>query len=121
MHIVKKVEIIYNVYGSNKKIKKRGKKMTAQLVGVKTVSFEDSKTGKMIEGESLFIVRKPSLRESSDVIGNVADKIWLPKNSSLYGKNDGLVGKTLDFVYESEDGKHPTLVAVKPASVASAG
>lgn len=74
--------------------------MKCTVVGTKEVSYVSKKTGKPINGISLFIEREPNDRDQG-VRGLIADNIFISAETSCF-KNlpDFEFGKEYDFHYD---------------------
>jgi hypothetical protein len=80
--------------------------MIAKLVGKKKLSYDSKKTGKHIEGTSLYIERQPT--EEEDVDGVVVDKIFTRRDSDWFE-----IGQDYDFIYDLTGRGYISLVDIK--------
>jgi len=91
--------------------------MVAQVIGRRDLDFLDE-GGKPVKGLQLHLIRPVALRERDNGYEGeyMYEKLFVPRNSSLYGVGKGLtVGKDYLFDYEVV-GKKAYLNSVQDAS-----
>lgn len=86
--------------------------MKVKTVGIKEVDFKNN-DGQEVHGANLYYVREPLDNEVPNTIGQVADKLWIPSTSRVFGKLADLdLGET-ELVYDF-NGRYATLVDIRP-------
>lgn len=86
--------------------------MTCKVVGYSSIFTYSDKTGEKRQARNLYIVRKPTPRESGN-IGMVAQSIFLPETMFSYIPVGGFdAKKEYELVYDS-DGRFTFLSAIR--------
>lgn len=86
--------------------------MTCKVVGYSSIFTYSDKSGEKRQARNVYIVRKPTPRESGN-IGMVAQSIFLPESMFSYIPVGGFdAKKDYDFIYDS-DGRFTFLSAIR--------
>ncbi len=86
--------------------------MTCKVVGYSSVFTYSDKTGEKRQARNLYIVRKPTPRETGN-IGMVAQSIFLPETMFSYIPVGGFdAKKEYELIYDS-DGRFTFLSAIR--------
>lgn len=86
--------------------------MTCKVVGYSSIFTYSDKTGEKRQARNLYIVRKPTPRESGN-IGMVAQSIFLPETMFSYIPVGGFdAKKEYELIYDS-DGRFTFLSAIR--------